>query len=1454
MFADSRMASENSIKARSNDFSNTTALSAQGDLGRNSERKCDDMNSMKPMAFAANRTQPGLRPAKVARVLFTLLACLALAASAVAQAPQSAQAQKWNLVWSDEFNGPNGSAPDPSKWHFEKGGNGWGNHELETYTDRLKNAYIQDGSLVIQANKETYTGSDGITRHYTSARMNTDKKFTQAYGRFVARMKLPSGRGLWPAFWMLGNDCSGGAAIWPACGEIDIMENIGSQPRINTSTIWGPTTPPLPNGYSVERGVTLPPTKDLSKDYHVYALEWEPNVVRFYLDDDLYSALTPLDLAGNDMWVLNHPFFMLLNIAVGGDNPGPVGKHTVFPQRLYVDYVRVYSKNAGGSTAGDPSHGAEPAAALPSGVNRPNLVKGAGPAGATNIARSGTGYTWHSMTAQTGVNNQTASTVINDGNLTVGVNVDVAGEPSQNKYEAGGVTFASAQGGITQVDFVNGAIDTNGNGFFEANMALQTYNGTSWSNVSGWSLSPAYPYTTAAGGATYTFTGPALNGVLGVRIVGEVRVTGQDNSWSWIVNEVEVWAGQTADFTLTASPASQTVTAGNGTTYTATAAPANGFSGAVAMSVSGLPAGATGAFNPTSIAGGSGSSTLTIATTTATAAGTYTLTITGTSGSLTHSKTVTLVVNGAPVPNFTLTATPASQMVTAGNSTTYTATAAPANGFTGAVALTVSGLPTGATGAFNPTSIMGGSGSSTLSVSTSTATAAGTYTLTITGTSGSLTHSATVALVVNGAPVPNFTLTATPASQTVTAGNSTTYTAIAAPVNGFTGAVGLTVSGLPTGATGTFNPTSIAGGSGSSALTVSTSTATAAGTYPLTLTGTNGSLTHSATVTLVVSSGAGQTNIARSGTGYTWHSMTAQTGVNNQTASTPVNDGNLTVGVNVDVAGEPSQNQYEAGGVTFASAQNGITKVDFVNGAIDTNGNGFFEANMALQTYNGTSWSNVSGWSLSPAYPYTTAAGGATYTFTGPTLNGVLGVRIVGEVRVTGKDASWSWIVNEVEVWASQSVTPDFTLTASPALQTVTAGGGTTYTATAAPFNGFTGAVGLTVSGLPAGTTGSFNPASISGGSGNSALTVTTSGSTSAGSYTLTITGTNGSLTHSTTVTLVVGTGSGGDFSLATSPSQQTVVAGSGTTYTATVSPTGGFTGTVNLAVSGLPTGASGTFSPTSISGTGSSTLTITTTTSTPAGWYTLTATGTSGSLSHSTTVTLVVNPVGAVPTNWKGHSWSLTNGGMAGVAQGNPANISVDANGYLHLTIVNRSGTFTASEMFTQDNLGFGTYQWQLQGSIDNNDPSTVVGLFPYGPQAGIGVDGENELDIEFSKWGNTLCGGSCNADFTFYPATGHKATGPTEDDFLVNLNGGTLTTARLVWSSTSVVATVMSGLQPIGTTANVLHTWTFAPSDFTTRIPQQAMPVGMNLWCFQALPASNQEVVIQDFQFVHQ
>jgi beta-glucanase (GH16 family) len=244
----------------------------------------------------------------------------------------------WTLTWSDEFDGANGSLPDAAKWVMETGGNGWGNNELETYTSRAQNAHVRDGNLVITAAKETYTGTDGITRDYTSARLKTQGLFSQTYGRFEARIKIPQGQGLWPAFWMLGNDIT--TAGWPTCGEIDIMENIGKEPSIVHGSMHGP-------GYS--GGNALTGTYSLasgafSDDFHIFSIEWEPKVVRFFVDGTLYETHTPNDVPRSSKWVYDHPFFLLLNVAVGGGWPGNPDSSTVFPQTMLVDYVRVYAR------------------------------------------------------------------------------------------------------------------------------------------------------------------------------------------------------------------------------------------------------------------------------------------------------------------------------------------------------------------------------------------------------------------------------------------------------------------------------------------------------------------------------------------------------------------------------------------------------------------------------------------------------------------------------------------------------------------------------------------------------------------------------------------------------------------------------------------------------------------------------------------------------------------------------------------------------------------------------------------------------------------------------------------------------------------------------------------------------------------------------------------------------
>jgi hypothetical protein len=229
--------------------------------------------------------------------------------------------------------------------------------------------------------------------------------------------------------------------------------------------------------------------------------------------------------------------------------------------------------------------------------------------------------------------------------------------------------------------------------------------------------------------------------------------------------------------------------------------------------------------------------------------------------------------------------------------------------------------------------------------------------------------------------------------------------------------------------------------------------------------------------------------------------------------------------------------------------------------------------------------------------------------------------------------------------------------------------------------------------------------------------------------------------------------------------------------------------------------------------------------------------------------IVFAFNCLHAQTINWAGHQWHVTQGGMAGVAAGNPANIAIDPNGYLHLSVVKRDGKWSAAEIFTTDALGFGTYQWVVQGDVYDMDKSIVLGLFTYGPAAHAGVDAEDEIDIEFSKWNNTCHG--CNADFTVYPSTGNRkpdGVSSWEDNF--HITGDTLTTVRMEWTADRITFSIMKGVQPIRTTADVLKTETYESGG--TNIPQAAAPVGINLWCFKETPSTDQTVVIRDFQFV--
>jgi beta-glucanase (GH16 family) len=240
--------------------------------------------------------------------------------------------RNYELVWNDEFDGDSGTSPSSSKWTYDigTGQNGWGNNELQTYTNTPRNVSMDgQGNLVITAVKDA-------SGKYTSARIKTQSLFSQQFGRIEARIKTPTGAGIWPAFWMLGTNIE--QVGWPQCGEIDIMEQKGSFSNITYGSLHGP-------GYSAGEAISSPYGLQNSRfdlDFNLYAVEWNENQIDFFVNNYLYKRVKPSDVPGE--WVFNQAFFMILNIAVGGNFVGPPNIYTPFPSSMFIDYIRVYKE------------------------------------------------------------------------------------------------------------------------------------------------------------------------------------------------------------------------------------------------------------------------------------------------------------------------------------------------------------------------------------------------------------------------------------------------------------------------------------------------------------------------------------------------------------------------------------------------------------------------------------------------------------------------------------------------------------------------------------------------------------------------------------------------------------------------------------------------------------------------------------------------------------------------------------------------------------------------------------------------------------------------------------------------------------------------------------------------------------------------------------------------------
>jgi len=560
----------------------------------------------------------------------------------------------------------------------------------------------------------------------------------------------------------------------------------------------------------------------------------------------------------------------------------------------------------------------------------------------------------------------------------------------------------------------------------------------------------------------------------------------------------------------------------------------------------------------------------------------------GTSGSYSAVKGYDLVTgwgspNGAGLintlfaanyPTFTLSASPTSVSVTQGGSGTSTITTSISGGFNAPISLSPGGLPTGVTVSFNPTTIAApGTGTSTMTINVGSSTAPGTYTIMVEGSGQGFGANTNVSLTVTAGSTPSFTISASPSSVTVNQGSSGTSTITTSVSGGFNSSISLSASGMPSGVTASFNPSSIAApGSGSSTLTLSVSSSASAGTYSITITGTGGGLTETTSVSLTVNSGGGNPSFSLSASP---GSITVAIG----------SSGNSTITSSIS-GGFSSSISFIASGMPFG------VSASFSPSSIPAPGSGSTTMTLSANS------------NASPG----------TYSIT-----------IFG-------DGGGQTQTTSVSLTLSTGGNPSFSLSANPNSISVTAGSSGTSTITSSIAGGFSSAVSLTASGMPAGVSAGFNPSTIAApGSGSSTLTLSTSSGTAASTYTITIIGGGGGQTQTTSVSLTVGSGGTPTLGVSANPASVTAVQGSSGTSTITTSIGGGFSSSVSLTASGMPSGVTATFSPSSIGapGSGTSTLTLAASSSAPAGTYPITVLASGGGLTATTSVSLTVSTSG---------------------------------------------------------------------------------------------------------------------------------------------------------------------------------------------------------------------------------
>jgi uncharacterized membrane protein len=620
-------------------------------------------------------------------------------------------------------------------------------------------------------------------------------------------------------------------------------------------------------------------------------------------------------------------------------------------------------------------------------------------------------------------------------------------------------------------------------------------------------------------------------------------------------------------------------------------------------------------------------------------------------GSVDASNLVNFWNNNA-TPDFNLAATPASQSVNQGSTATYTVTQTALGGYSGTVTLSVSGLPTGATATFTPASLTG-SGTSSLAIITAASTPTGNYSLTITGTDGVLTHTASITLVVT---TPDFSLIATPPLQTIVAGDTANYTATVSALNGYTGTVSFSVSGLPAGASPVFTPASITS-SGSSALAITTTIGTTPnGSYPLVIVATDGVLTHSANVTLVVTdfsisaTPSSQTIVQGNAASYTV-ALTVSSGfvgnVNFSVSGLPVSSSAAFSPASLSASGTTTLTISTSTSTPFGTypltitASNGVdTRTASVTLLVDPIGDFSLTISPQSQTVNqgqnigyGVTVSASGGFTALVSLSVSGLPTGATATLSPSSVQGsglvslaiVPGANTPGGTYTITVTGSTGPLVHTATATLTILV-PDFTFSASPSSRAILVGQSTSYTATFTPINSYAGTVSFSVSGLPAGATSLFTPGSLSS-AGTTSLSITTDNTVAPGVYPLTITASDGTLSHTASVSLEVDAVPAADFTISiAAPATITVKRNSTGSKTVTISAVNGFAGVVNLSTSGLPALVTTSFAPTSVTNSGTSTLTFTVDHRATQGVYNVTVTGTSGLLVHSTTLTLTVN------------------------------------------------------------------------------------------------------------------------------------------------------------------------------------------------------------------------------------